>query len=144
MSCREKECRNKRACLILGQCMFEHEFFKDNREARKELRRVSRMQDVVRLFHKHTTEVVILGEYNGKAQMVIPSEYASKRLDKRLEKGWKREKVKEYKLREHKMVALDPVTMRLYQARMKRVAEADVEFGYIYDEKPRGDFHISE
>jgi hypothetical protein len=43
---------------------------------------------------------------------------------------------------EVKPLPIDNISLKLKRERLKRVAELDCQFGYIYDERPRSDFHL--
>jgi fatty acid-binding protein DegV len=124
-------CNKHKACQILGQCAKQHPIIRDNTEALQDLNRVSRLSHVLQVFYKYTKERTLIGSYKGKGEYIYPNkhEIKGKNVQEKIRKSIKKESTS------HKIDSPDSEAL-------KRIAEIDIQFGYIYDESERGNFHI--
>lgn len=118
---RKKSCTKGFACVLLGECVYGHEMVKDNAEAQFVLRSTKSLRQTCLVFHNISKGKPLKLPY-GKEIKPKEKEHPISPLIK----------------------TLDLVTVRMYNDRMKRIAELDSQFGYIYDERDRGNFHEIE
>lgn len=128
-------CHRHRSCKILGHCVFDHPYIKDNPEATKKMHLAIRIKDVLHVLHEHTQRRMIFS-----GVIIYPGKYV------RPEKGKKAKNIErktENKINRKAVESktLDPVTQKMYNDRMKRIAETDAQSGYIYHETIRQNFN---
>lgn len=95
-------CKHRKACEILGECVYEHVFIKENSKATTELQKCNGIGNVAGIFKKYADRPYSLPSKKHKHEWYdrkLDQEKQQKRADKKARKRAKEEAKKTYGFR---------------------------------------------